>query len=79
MVRSIAVNIASCSVCETEITISTSKSLPQISQRYTAWINYRQSRTGHVFQGRYKVLLIDADSCLLELVHYVHLNGLCGA
>jgi REP element-mobilizing transposase RayT len=51
-----------------------SRIMQQISQRYTAWINHRQSRTGHVFQGRYKALLIDADSYLLELVRYVHLN-----
>jgi len=52
--------------------------LPRIMQnlslRYTAWINRRRRRTGHVFQGRYKALLIDADSYLLELVRYIHLN-----
>lgn len=29
---------------------------------------------GHLFQGRYKALLVDADSYLLELVRYIHLN-----
>ena len=29
---------------------------------------------GHLFQGRYKALLIDVDSYLLELICYIHLN-----
>lgn len=29
---------------------------------------------GHLFQGRYKALLVDGDSYLLELVRYIHLN-----
>lgn len=48
--------------------------MQNISLRYTKWINYSQGRTGHLFQGRYKALLIDADAYLLQLVSYVHLN-----
>ena len=52
--------------------------LPRIIQnlafRYTRWVNWRQNRTGHLFQGRYKTVLIDADSYLLELTRYIHLN-----
>ena len=33
-------------------------------------------RNGHLFQGRYKAILIDADSYLLELVRYIHNNPL---
>ncbi len=29
---------------------------------------------GHLFQGRYKAILVDRDNYLLELVRYVHLN-----
>jgi len=29
---------------------------------------------GHLFQERYKALLVDKDSYLLELVRYIHLN-----
>jgi putative transposase len=54
--------------------IPLSRIMQNISQRFTKWINYSQSRTGHLFQGRYKALLIDADTYLLELVRYVHLN-----
>jgi hypothetical protein len=42
--------------------------------RYTSCPNRRNNRTGHVFQGRHKALLIEADSYLLELVRYIHCN-----
>jgi hypothetical protein len=48
--------------------------MQNVSLRFTKWINYTQSRTGHLFQGRYKALLIDVDAYLLELVRYIHLN-----
>jgi len=52
--------------------------LPRVMQnlafRYTLWINKRYQRIGHLFQGRYKALLVDEDSYLLELVRYIHLN-----
>lgn len=54
--------------------IPLSRIMQNISLRYTKWINFTQSRTGHVFQGRYKALLLDADTYLLELVRYIHLN-----
>lgn len=54
--------------------IPLSRIMQNVSLRFTKWINYSQSRTGHLFQGRYKALLIDADAYLLELVRYVHLN-----
>jgi len=54
--------------------IPLSRIMQNISLRFTKWINHAQSRTGHLFQGRYKALLIDGDEYLLELVRYVHLN-----
>ncbi|MCX5814706.1 MAG: transposase [Proteobacteria bacterium] len=41
---------------------------------YTAFINKRYKRTGHLYQGRYKSFVIDTDSYLLEVSRYVHLN-----
>jgi putative transposase len=41
---------------------------------YTGWFNYHHSVCGHLYQGRYKALLVDADTYLLELSRYVHLN-----
>jgi len=54
--------------------IPLSRIMQNLSLRYTKWINYTQNRTGHLFQGRYKAILLDADAYLLELVRYVHLN-----
>ena len=51
-----------------------SRIMQNLSFRYTRYINAQQKRTGHLFQGRYKALLIDADVYLLELVRYIHLN-----
>ncbi len=51
-----------------------SRIMQNISFRYTQWINWRHKRTGHLFQGRFKAVLVDADSYLLELTRYIHLN-----
>ena len=41
---------------------------------YTTYINIKRKRSGHLFQGRYKAILVDKDSYLLELSRYLHLN-----
>jgi hypothetical protein len=41
---------------------------------YTAAFNRRHGRVGHLYQGRYKAFLIDADNYLLEVSRYIHLN-----
>lgn len=41
---------------------------------YTTYFNKKRNRSGHLFQGRYKAILIDCDSYLLELSRYIHLN-----
>lgn len=50
------------------------KLLQNLSFRYTRFINKRKKRLGHLFQGRYKAFLVDAESYLLELVRYIHNN-----
>ncbi len=51
-----------------------SRIMQNIGFRYTQFINRKYKRSGHLFQGRFKALLIDADSYLLELIRYIHLN-----
>ncbi len=51
-----------------------SRPMQNLCFRYGRWINRREGRSGHVFQGRFRALLVEADSYLLELVRYVHLN-----
>jgi putative transposase len=41
---------------------------------YTIYFNKKRKRTGQLFQDRYKAILIDKDSYLLELSRYLHLN-----
>jgi REP element-mobilizing transposase RayT len=41
---------------------------------YTAFYNRRHARVGHLYQGRFRAILVEADSYLLELSRYVHLN-----
>ena len=50
------------------------KIMQNLSFRYTRWLNKQQNRIGHLFQGRYKALLVDAEAYLLELIRYIHLN-----
>lgn len=51
-----------------------SKIIQNISFRYTLYINNKYSRKGHLFQGRYKAILVDPQSYLLQLVRYINLN-----
>ncbi|TAL09228.1 MAG: transposase [Porticoccaceae bacterium] len=51
-----------------------SKGMRQLNGMYTQASNRRHGRMGHLFQGRFKAILIDKDSYLLELTRYVVLN-----
>lgn len=55
-------------------TIPLSKVVQNFAFRYTQHINRTRNRTGHLFQGRFKSFHVDADSYLMELVRYIHLN-----
>ena len=54
--------------------VSLSRIMQNVSFRYTSYVNHRLKQSGHLFQGRYKALLIDADSYLLQIIRYVHNN-----
>jgi len=41
---------------------------------YTVVFNKRHDSVGHLYQGRYKAFLIEADSYLMEVSRYIHLN-----
>ena len=41
---------------------------------YTGYFNRKHNRVGHLFQGRYKAILVERESYLVELSRYVHLN-----
>jgi REP element-mobilizing transposase RayT len=50
------------------------KGMSQLNGVYTQNFNRRHDRVGHVFQGRYKTILGEKQSYLLELARYIVLN-----
>lgn len=52
--------------------------LPQIMHHingaYTTYFNLKRKRSGHLFQGRYKAILVAIDEYAKELSRYIHLN-----
>ena len=45
-----------------------------INSSYTGYFNRKYGRSGHLFQGRYRGILVERDTYLLSLSRYVHLN-----
>ena len=43
---------------------------------YATYFNFKRDRHGHLFQGRFKSILVDADEYLKHLSRYIHLNPL---
>jgi len=62
--------------------LSAPSGLPSFMRRlltgYAVWFNRRHQRAGHLFQNRYKSIVCEEDTYLLELVRYIHLNPLRG-
>jgi REP element-mobilizing transposase RayT len=58
-----------------------SAGMRQLNGVYTQQHNRAHERVGHVFQGRFKAILVQRDSHLLQLTRYVVLNpvraGMC--
>jgi putative transposase len=51
-----------------------SSGMRQLNGVYTQKFNREHERVGHLFQGRYKALLVEKESYLLELCRYIVLN-----
>ena len=58
-----------------------SAGMRQLNGVYTQWHNRAHNRVGHVFQGRFKAIMVQREAYLLELARYVVLNpvraGMC--
>ena len=54
--------------------ISISKFMHYLAFRYARFINRKYDRIGHLFQGRFKSVLVDDERYLKKLVRYIHLN-----
>jgi putative transposase len=48
--------------------------LHHLNTGYTNYFNAKTGRAGHLFQGRYRAILVDKDHYAMELSRYIHLN-----
>ena len=51
-----------------------SMAMQWINVSYATYFNRKRGRHGHLSQGRFKAILIDADQYLKHLSRYIHLN-----
>ena len=60
--------------------VGLSRGVKKLNETYAKWFNTRHRRVGHLFQGRFKNILVERESHLLELTRYIVLNPVrCGA
>ena len=53
-----------------------SKAMQWFGATYSRRFNIRHSRCGHLFQGRYKSIIVENDAYLIQLSCYIHRNPL---
>ena len=51
-----------------------SQAIKWINVSFAVYFNRKRRRSGHLFQGRFKAVLVDADEYLKQLSRYIHLN-----
>lgn len=51
-----------------------SRGMRSLNGRYTQWFNWKHKRRGHLFEGRFRSVLVQKEAHLLELCRYVVLN-----
>lgn len=51
-----------------------SRIMQYINTAYTAYYNKKRNKRGHLFQGRFKSILVEKDVYFQELTRYIHLN-----
>jgi REP element-mobilizing transposase RayT len=51
-----------------------SRGMQWLQVSYSVWFNRRHDRVGHVFQGRFKAVIVEAEEWGVRLSHYIHLN-----
>ncbi len=51
-----------------------SRATQWLNVSYSVWFNRRHRRSGHLFQGRFKAILIEENAGLQRVARYVHLN-----
>ena len=48
--------------------------MKNINYRYARWLNHKQHRIGHLFQGRYRSIAVNNETYLINLCRYIHYN-----
>jgi len=51
-----------------------SRAMQWLNTSYSVWFNRRHQRAGHLFQGRFKAVMVEPESWALALSRYIHLN-----
>jgi REP element-mobilizing transposase RayT len=52
----------------------------ELNERWARYFNWRHQRVGHLFQGRFKSIVVDRETHLRELLRYIVRNPVrCGA
>jgi len=51
-----------------------SRAIQWLNISYSVWFNKRHQEAGHVFQGRFKSIVVEGEAWGLELSGYLHLN-----
>ena len=51
-----------------------SRAVHWLNVSYSVWFNRRHARAGHLFQGRFKSVLVSPEEWALSLSRYIHLN-----
>ncbi|MEE9165727.1 MAG: transposase, partial [Nitrospinota bacterium] len=51
-----------------------SRAIQRLNGGYALYFGRRHKRPGHLFQGRFKAMLVEKETYLLELSRYIHLN-----
>jgi len=51
-----------------------SRGMHWLNGRYAAWFNRRHQRCGHLFEGRFKALIVEKENYFAEVLRYVVLN-----
>lgn len=54
--------------------VELSKIMQTLMTAYSMYANRKYDRVGHIFQGRFKSIIIEKDPYLLEVMRYIHLN-----
>ncbi len=50
------------------------KFMQSLTQTYTMWFNGKYNKVGHLWQGRFKCMIIQRDEYFLESIYYVEAN-----